>query len=88
MGGNGPLLQLPDRAASKGGGPDTFVRRLRWMRPCGLHLPRMPPVDSTAPPPPQVDRVCDELLGMEELKDGYVAVGFSQARRARASGAA
>ncbi|KAL4448301.1 hypothetical protein ABPG75_005520 [Micractinium tetrahymenae] len=26
----------------------------------------------------QVDRVCDELMGMEELKDGYVAVGFSQ----------
>ncbi|PRW45157.1 Palmitoyl- thioesterase 1 [Chlorella sorokiniana] len=26
----------------------------------------------------QVARVCDELLALEELKDGYVAVGFSQ----------
>ncbi len=28
----------------------------------------------------QVARVCDELLALEELKDGYVAVGFSQVR--------
>lgn len=33
----------------------------------------------------QVARVCDELLGMEELRDGYVAVGFSQARRQSAA---
>lgn len=29
----------------------------------------------------QVAAVCDELLGMEELRDGFVAVGFSQVRQ-------
>ena len=27
---------------------------------------------------PQVERVCDQLLGLEQLQHGYVAVGFSQ----------
>lgn len=35
-------------------------------------------LDCSHPPVLQVAAVCDELLGMQELKDGFVAVGFSQ----------
>ena len=32
----------------------------------------------SVPALPQVERVCDQLLGLEQLQHGYVAVGFSQ----------
>lgn len=52
---------------------------------CGSHSHVCAAATDAASPPPhvhraQVARVCDELLGMEQLRNGYVAVGFSQVR--------
>lgn len=50
-----------------------------------MRQPHASPANEPTPRSPgsptfQVARVCDELLSMQELHGGYVAVGFSQVR--------